>query len=55
MIETLAGGFSGELFILAQEGRQFKLPQMIREQNLWRRRGRRSRCRHAVLPETRTA
>jgi hypothetical protein len=25
MIETLAAGFSGELFILAEEGRQFKL------------------------------
>jgi hypothetical protein len=56
MIETLAGGFSGELFILAEEGRQFKLAQMMREQNLRRRRaGGRSRCHHAVLPETRTA
>ena len=32
MIETLAGGFGGELFILAQEGRQFELSQVMREQ-----------------------
>jgi hypothetical protein len=38
MIETLAGGFGGELFILAQEGRQFKLSQVMGEQNLRRRR-----------------
>src|SRR4029450_2974542 len=38
MIETLAAGFSGELFILAEEGRQFKLAQMMREQDLRRRR-----------------
>ena len=56
MIETLAGGFGGELFILAQEGRQFELSQVMREQNLRRRRAcGRSRCRHAALPETRTA
>jgi hypothetical protein len=39
MIKTLAGGFSGERFILAQEGRQFKLAQMMREQDLRRRDG----------------
>ena len=56
MIETLAGGFGGELFILAQEGRQFELSQVMREQNLRRRRASgRSRCRHAALPETRIA
>ena len=55
MIETLAGGLCGDLFIFAQEGRQFELTQMMREQNLRRRRaGGRSRCRHAALPETRT-
>jgi hypothetical protein len=42
MIETLAGGFGGDLFILTQKGRQFELPQMMREQNL-RRRGARRR------------
>ena len=38
MIEALAGGVGGELFILAQEGRQFELAQMMREQDLRRRR-----------------
>jgi hypothetical protein len=28
--ETLAGGFGGDFFIFAQEGRQFELPQMMR-------------------------
>ena len=55
MIEPLAGGLCGDLFIFAQEGRQFELTQMMGEQNLRRRRaGNRSRRRHAALPETRT-
>jgi hypothetical protein len=56
MTETPAGGFGGKLFRLAQEGRQFELSQVMREQNLRRRRaGGRSRGRHAALPESRTA
>jgi len=39
MIETFAGGLRGDLFIVAQKGRQFELPQMMREQNLRRRAG----------------
>src|SRR3977135_2193134 len=54
MIEPLARGLCGDLFIFAHEGRQFELPQMMGEQNLWRRRAGRSRRRHAALPETRT-
>src|ERR1700704_879733 len=55
MIETLVGGLCGDLFIFAQEGRQFELSQVMGEQNLRRRRaGNRSRRRHAALPETRT-
>src|SRR3981081_511000 len=34
MIEPLARGLRGNLFIFAQEGRQFELTQMMREQNL---------------------
>ena len=55
MIEPLARGLCGDLFIFAHEGRQFELTQMMDEQNLRRRRaGNRSRHRHAALPETRT-
>src|ERR1700732_452884 len=55
MIEPLARGLCGDLFILPQEGRQFELTQMMGKQNLRRRRaGNRSRRRHAALPETRT-
>src|ERR1700732_5337567 len=55
MIEPLARGLCGDLFIFAQEGRQFELTQMMGEQNLRRRRaGNGSRRRHAALPETRT-
>jgi hypothetical protein len=55
MIETLAGGFGGELFILAQEGRQFELTQMIGRAEPaaapgWQQEPR----RHAALPEMRT-
>jgi hypothetical protein len=31
MIEPLTSGFGGDFFIFAEEGRQFELPQMIRE------------------------
>jgi hypothetical protein len=54
MIEPLTSGFGGDFFIFAQEGRQFELPQMMREQHLGRRRaGGRSGRRHVALPETR--
>src|ERR1700688_1918410 len=36
MIETFACRLCGDLFIFAQEGRQFELPQMMGEQNLRR-------------------
>jgi hypothetical protein len=48
MIKTFARCLSGDFFIFAQEGRQLELTQMMREQNLRRRRtGGRSRqpCR----------
>src|ERR1700732_5087523 len=55
MIEPLARGLCGDLFILTQEGRQFELTLMMGAPNLGRRRsGNRSRRRHAALPETRT-
>jgi hypothetical protein len=54
MIKTFAPGLRGDFFIFAQEGRQLELTQMMREQNLRRRRtGDRSRRRHAALPDTR--
>jgi hypothetical protein len=41
-------------YMFGQEGRQFELMQMMREQNLGRRRaGGKSRGRHAALPEMR--
>jgi Fusaric acid resistance protein family len=50
MIETFACRLCGDLFIFAQEGRQFELTQMMGEQNLRRRRaGNRSRRRHAAI------
>src|ERR1700720_4032335 len=46
MIEPLARGLCGDLFIFAHEGRQFELTQMMGEQKLRRRRaGNRSRRR----------
>jgi hypothetical protein len=46
MIEPLARGLCGDLFIFAHEGRQFELTQIMGEQNLRRRRaGNRSRRR----------
>jgi hypothetical protein len=54
MIEGLARRLGGDFVIFAQEGGQFELAQMMREQHLRRHRagGRRGR-RHAALPETR--
>jgi hypothetical protein len=52
MIEGLARRLGGDFVIFAQEGGQFELAQMMREQQLGRRRagGRRGR-RHAALPD----
>jgi hypothetical protein len=56
MIEPFAGGLGGDFVIFAQEGRELELAQMMREQDLGRRRvGGRSGGRHAALPGTRTA
>ena len=38
MVETFARRLGGDLLIFAQDGRQFELSQMMREQYPWRRR-----------------
>jgi len=56
MIKTFARRLRSDLFIITQEGRQFELAQMMREQNLRRRRiGWRRGGRQAAHPLTRTA
>jgi len=68
VIDPLARRFPGHLVVLAQDGRQLQLFEMMREQELWRsaRRARRHRLRggrlvgfvraaHARLPDKSTA